>query len=104
MNEGKIEVGDSVITLRLPREVDHHILGLMRHSLDAKLFLVKPTRLVIDFSSVELMDSSAIGLVLGRLEICERVGASLTLSGVNARAKRLLELGGALRVKGINIE
>ncbi len=104
MREGKIECGDDKLRLILPCEVDHHILGMMRHSLDKLLFEKKPSELLIDFSGVEMMDSSAIGLILGRLEICERIGASLKLIGVNDRARRLLELGGVMRFGGICVE
>lgn len=104
MREGKIECGEDRVKLILPCEVDHHILGMMRHSLDKLLFEAKPRELLIDFSVVEMMDSSAIGLILGRLQICERIGASLKLTGLNNRARRLLELGGVMRFKGICIE
>ena len=103
MRDGRIEKGEGSIKLILPSEVDHHILSMMRHSLDKLLFEEKPRELFIDFSAVEMMDSSAIGLVLGRLEICERLGARLKLVGVNGRARRLLELGGIIHFKNITI-
>ena len=103
MMEGRIECTKNKMRLLLPCEVDHHILSMMRHSVDKMLFESKPKELLIDFSMVEMMDSSAIGLIVGRLEICERIGATLSLTGLSDRTRRLLELGGVTQFSAISI-
>ena len=49
------------------------------------------------------MDSSGIGLILGRCAACEALGASVELVGLSERQAKLLSLAGARKVKNLSI-
>lgn len=49
---------------------------------------------VLDFSGVTFMDSSGIGLVMGRYKICESMGASLEIHGLSRHAYKVMCLAG----------
>ena len=61
-----IETNGSTMTARLSGELDHHHTQKLREEIDRSVQKERPTRLALDFSGVEFMDSSGIGLVLGR--------------------------------------
>ncbi len=94
---------DGVLTARLRGEIDHHTARVFREEIDRALFRETPRSLTLDFSEITFMDSSGIGLIVGRLERAREIGATLTLSGLSQRLCRLLELSGVDRLCGIVI-
>ena len=65
---------DSRITVRLCGEIDHHNAGEIREYIDRNIALRKPRELILDFSGVSFMDSSGIGLIMGRYRIIRENG------------------------------
>ena len=95
---------EGVIIATLPAEIDHHIARGVREQIDGKLFLKKPSVLVLDFSRVKFMDSSGIGLILGRREIAESLGFTIRISGLSERNRRLVRLSGIERLGGVSFD
>lgn len=88
---------------KLPSEIDHHAARFLRERIDRKLFEVHPEVLVLDFSEVRFMDSSGIGLILGRAAIAEEQGACVQVVGVTERLERLLLLSGVDKMKNVTV-
>lgn len=93
----------SSLIARIPGEVDHHNANRLRESIDARLFYVRPRQLVLDFASVEFMDSSGLALILGRAEVAAAIGATVRLTGLSERHERLVRLAGLERIKNLTI-
>ncbi len=96
------ENGDT-LTAFIGCEVDHHTARRIRESIDDKLFLSKPRELVLDFEGVRFMDSSGIGLILGRAETVSSIGATLKIRGASPTLMKILRLSGVDKVKNITI-
>ena len=94
---------EGILTARLRGEIDHHTARIFREEIDRALLRETPRSLTLDFSEIGFMDSSGIGLIVGRLERAREIGATLTLSGLSQRLCRLLELSGVDRLCGIVI-
>ena len=75
----------------------------MRELIDRELFLKKPEILTLDFSSVSFMDSSGMGLVLGRCSLAEQIGCSVRLVGLSDRLMKLVRLCGVEKVKNLTV-
>ena len=84
-------------------EIDHHVAKRMRDAIDVELFKVKPTRLVLDFGGVTFMDSSGIGLILGRVESSRAIGCEVRVEGLSPSLMKLVQLSGLQRVRGLSI-
>lgn len=82
------ENGDVVVSLS--GELDHHGVAAIRDDIDASLFSFKPKRLVFDLGGVEFMDSSGLGLILGRYARTSALGIPIIIRRPSARHKRLL--------------
>ena len=54
------------LSLSLSGEIDHHTAAFLRSGIDAAFVRQKPKTLILDFSGVTFMDSSGVGLALGR--------------------------------------
>ena len=75
----------------------------IRERIDKALFEKKPELLVLDFSEVRFMDSSGIGLIIGRSEVCEAIGAHVRLVALSPLLSRLVRLSGIEKIKNLSI-
>jgi len=92
-----IRDGDSVI-VRLEGELDHCCAQSIRRELDAMLADHTLRHLILDFSSLNFMDSSGIGVVLGRYRILRDRGGSLSVSHMNRHVARIFHMSGMDRI------
>ena len=70
----KLHAEKNRVTACLMGEIDHHGAGSLREEIDEMLKRVRPDILVLDFRDVTFMDSSGIGLVMGRYRLIPGVG------------------------------
>lgn len=84
-------------------EIDHHTARPMREQIDKMLFKHKPDVLVLDFSEVKFMDSSGIGLIIGRAEISKNINAHVNITGLSPRLLRLVRLSGIEKLTNLSI-
>lgn len=91
------------LTARIIGDIDHHTARPIRESIDRMLFETKPHTLVIDFSGVEFMDSSGLGLILGRVEKATALSCEVVLTGASVRLMKLISLSGIDRVRHLTV-
>lgn len=95
-----IEASGSIVVAYLIGEIDHHTAGRVREQIDSVISEKKPNHLIIDFRNVTFMDSSGIGLVMGRYRLLQSIlpTASLEIKNVTAQSKKIMELAGLGRI------
>ena len=91
MNLKLIDDG-SMLTAHLSGELDHHHVSDLRRQLDLSLDRFSPHTLILDFSGVSFMDSSAIGLALGRYHILKRSEGKVVLKGLRHHDYKMMLL------------
>lgn len=75
-------------------EIDHHNAGELRERIDEAIYVFKPLNVLIDFSKVTFMDSSGIGLIMGRYRTAKAIGGKVFVKVKDERIKKLLMLSG----------
>ena len=90
----EINVTGEVVTAYLGGEIDHHTAREMREAIDTAVELNMPTLLVLDFKNVSFMDSSGIGLVMGRYRNLVKTGAQLHIINAPVQINKMLKLAG----------
>jgi len=75
-------------------ELDHDSTAIMRAEIDNQLYDRSLTELIIDMAGVSFMDSSGIGLVLGRYKLMKMRGGSVRISRPGTRTDKLLKMSG----------
>ena len=83
-----------MLTAYLEGEIDHDAAVNMRRQLDASVQTVKPRILCLDFAGVGFMDSSGVGLVMGRYRTMKLLGGSLRIVRVPERIYRIFAMSG----------
>ena len=86
-----------VLEVCLTGEIDHHSAVFVRGKMDERILADRPRKTVLDLSGIEFMDSSGLGLIMGRLALMERLGGELTVRHPNERLRRIFELAGLER-------
>ena len=90
----EINVTGEVVTARLGGELDHHTAKGMREAIDCAVELNMPTLLILDFKDVGFMDSSGIGLVMGRYRNLVKLGAELHIINAPPPIYKMMKLAG----------
>jgi stage II sporulation protein AA (anti-sigma F factor antagonist) len=87
-----------VLTARLHGEIDHHSVTAVRMHMDDELMREKPKKLVIDVGKVDFMDSSGLGLIMGRLAKIREYGGTLEIANASPRTVKMLKMAGLDRL------
>lgn len=85
--------GNTVVA-KLEGEIDHHYAADLRNKLDAAIADEYVLDLVLDLGKVVFMDSSGLGVVLGRYKILAARGGGLRIINASKRVERILRMGG----------
>ena len=91
-----------LLSISLSGEIDHHTTADIRHGIDAEIERYKPHRLVLDFGMVTFMDSSGIGLVMGRYRLMEPYGGIIEITNVPPALKRVMQIAGLYKLAQID--
>lgn len=89
------------ISVFLEGEIDHHSAAIIRAGIDDALFVNRPAELVLDFGNITFMDSSGIGLVMGRYKIMKSLGGRVILTSLSGTNEKLMKLAGLERLENI---
>ena len=86
------------LTVYLSGDLDHHTAADIRRELDGLIGDPGVRRLVIDLSGLGFMDSSGIGMMIGRYKIMMRRGGSMAVRTNDPQVERLMELSGLYQI------
>ena len=96
---------DGKMIVYLRGEIDHHSAGEIRDGIDRMIANLRPGALILDLSEIEFMDSSGLGLVLGRYRRIRELGGEMFLCNTNERIMKLLKMAGVDKIiKTVNSE
>lgn len=82
------------VTAAICGDIDHHSAQRMRSEIDAVISSAQPKLLIFDMSGVGFMDSSGIGLILGRLRILQFCGGSIAVKNACGCIRKMIVLSG----------
>ncbi len=82
------------MTAAISGEIDHHSAAGMRMIIDGELGRTMPELLTFDLSDVTFMDSSGIGLILGRAREMQPWGGKVKIFEPSERINKILKLSG----------
>ncbi|MBP3380321.1 MAG: STAS domain-containing protein [Ruminococcus sp.] len=82
----------------LTGDIDHHSARKLRSELDSFVITMQPDILIIDLTSISFMDSSGIGLIIGRYKLLKELGGKLEVKSPQPYIRRVLRLSGIERI------
>lgn len=82
------------IVVKVNTELDHHAAAEIRRAVDTKIKSSNAINVIFDFSKVDFMDSSGIGVIMGRYKLTGILGGKVVIFGVRKNVKRIMEMSG----------
>ena len=96
--EKNYKVEGTQLIYQMPQEVDHHIAKELCKDLDRLIESQGIGELVLDFSRTEFMDSSGIGLLMGRFKLMRALGGTVYIANAGERIRKVLMLSGIHKI------
>lgn len=94
----QINISGKILSAAPMGELDHHAAERFRTQIDAAFEKAACRHIVLDMSGISFMDSSGIGMIIGRYKKTETRGGKLVLTGMNAEISRLFEISGLSKI------
>ncbi len=88
----------TTLVVKLAGEIDQSCAGIVRDKLDRELRLAQIKNLILDFADVAFMDSSGIGMILGRYKQINARGGKMMMIRIQPQVDRVLELSGLKKI------
>ena len=84
----------NTLTVRLTGELDHSVAAGIRAELDELMLDPRIRRLVFDLNELDFMDSSGIGLIIGRYKLMNRRGGKVVVACREGTVDRIFQMAG----------
>ncbi len=89
---------DSSTVFKIVGDIDHHSAKSIRNRIDSELFIARPDNVLLDLSAVDFMDSSGLGLILGRYKLATELGSSFALLDPTEAVRKIIKIAGCDRI------
>ena len=96
------EASEQMLVIHLPKEVDHHNCTALKNETDLILAENYVTRMIFDFTDTQFMDSSGIGLVMGRYKLMQELNGKVTVRNPPNHIRKVMRLSGIDRLASIS--
>ncbi|WP_188453741.1 anti-sigma F factor antagonist [Virgibacillus oceani] len=92
------DVKEDVLIVRLSGELDHHESEALRNEWKEKMYRNPVKNVVLNLEAVSFMDSSGLGVILGRYKEVLQLGGELVVCSVSPPVNRLFEMSGLFKI------
>lgn len=98
MYEKKYEVYGTRLVYDMPKEVDHHVAQTLCKELDMLIESYGVKELELNFKETEFMDSSGIGVMIGRSKTMQFRGGKISASHLSRRVEMIFQSVGLKKI------
>lgn len=86
------------LIVRFKGELDHHTTDVFRRPVEKELEKDIVQNLILNLENLTFMDSSGIGVILGRYKQILGRGGRVIICGLGKHNEKILQLGGLLKI------
>lgn len=88
------ELQDGKLRIHVPKELDHHEANQLKAEADMLIEAYQVKHLIFDFAETEFMDSSGIGVIIGRCRNVGYYGGDVSARNLSDRLKKIFRVSG----------
>lgn len=92
--ENMYTVNGNCLFVKMPKEMDHHSADDIRMKVDMYIIKDSIQNVIFDFQNTSFMDSSGIGLIVGRYKKVMCFGGRVVAIHANQRIQKILLMSG----------
>jgi len=93
-----IDIKDSNLIVHFYGELDHHITEKARNILDQRYMTNNLKNIIFDLTHLSFMDSSGIGLIMGRYKNCVERNGNVYIISDNVYIDRIIKMSGLQKI------
>lgn len=93
-----LETKDNVLLVRLKGELDHHTAENLREKVSEIIEKNKIHHIVLNLQGLTFMDSSGLGVILGRYKQIQSQGGEMVVCSISPPVKRLFDMSGLFKI------
>ncbi len=93
-----MDVNKDFLIVKLKGELDHHASKQGREKIDSLYKEERCKNIILDVRNLNFMDSSGIGLIMGRYKVCKENGGNICVVNEGEDVERILKLAGILKI------
>ena len=86
------------LIIKITEEIDEFEVKEIRRKADYEIERYSPKKVIFDFDRVTFMDSSGIGMIIGRYKQVTMFGGKMELTNLTESVRKIFELSGILRL------
>ena len=94
----KCEIIKRTLVVCVNGDIDHHNAQSIKERVERDYSQKKCLNIIFDFANVKFIDSSAVGMIIGRYKTTCACGGALAIINIGEEAGRLLELAGIFKI------
>ena len=99
--EADFQVIDRYLMVKMPEEIDHHQSFAISRKADSFLMRDQIRGIVFDFEDTKFMDSSGVGVIMGRYKKIACLGGRFFAIHAARQIRRILYISGLSRIMEI---
>lgn len=89
---------DRILLFKITEEIDEFKVKEIRRRADYEIERFIPKKVIFDFNRVAFMDSSGIGMVIGRYKQTTMIGGKMELINLTENVRKIFEMSGVLKL------
>lgn len=82
----------NILIVKIDGDIDHHVCEALRYQIDTKLQDFRCKHILFSFTNVAFMDSSGIGVLIGRYKLVQKLGGLIAVAGANQKVQQIFQL------------
>jgi stage II sporulation protein AA (anti-sigma F factor antagonist) len=94
----ELEVKQKVLCIRLSGELDHHTADELRRKAVNSIERHDIRHIVLNLEHVSFMDSSGLGVILGRYKQIKQVNGEMVVCAISPPIQRLFDMSGLFKI------
>lgn len=99
-----VVTNEQEVRVVLTGEIDHHSSAVIRPLIDEKIMEFQPKSLVLDFSGITFMDSSGVGLIMGRYKLINEIGGEIYVINIPKYLRHVMKMSGLNKLAKFDFE
>ena len=88
----KYDFKEDTLNINLDEELDMNTCRDLRTVIDGYIMRYQPKEFVFDLTDVKFMDSSGLGLIIGRYNLLNLINSKMVILNPSSSIKRVIEL------------
>jgi len=90
--------GKRAVIVKINEEIDHHTCEKIKNKIDLAIEFRKAKYLIFDFDGVNFMDSSGIGLIMGRYKVISKNGGQASVVNLKPTVRKIFQMSGIFKI------